>query len=47
MHQFVAHIFAYYDLILPKGSDEITKRLQILLNSPKCGTKEGGKFPIF
>ena len=41
------HIFAYYYSLLPIGSDEITKRLQMWLNKPQCGHKEGGKFPNF
>ena len=40
---FLYHIFAYYDLLLPGGSDEITKGLQIWLNNPQCGHKEGRK----
>ena len=41
------HIFAYYDSIQPLDSDEITKRLQMGLNNPHYGLKEGKKFPIF
>ena len=41
------NIFAYYDSLLPIGSDEITKRLQMWLNNLQCGHKEGGKFPFF
>ena len=47
MQRFVDNIFAYYDSLLPIGSDKITKRLQMLLNNPQCGHKEGEKFPIF
>ena len=47
MQSFFAHIFAYHDSLLPIGSDEITKRLQVWLNNPQCGHKEGGKFQIF
>ena len=39
--------FAYYDLLQPIGSDEITKRLQMWLNNPQCGHTEGERFPIF
>ena len=41
------HSFAYYDLTLPISSDEIIKRLQMCLNNPQYGHKEGQKFPIF
>ena len=41
------HIFADYDSLLPIGSDEITKRLQMWLNNAQCGHKEGVKFPFF
>jgi hypothetical protein len=41
------HIFAYYDLPLLTGSDEIIKRLQMWLNNPQCGHKKGQKFQIF
>ena len=45
---FFYHIFAYYDSPLPiSGSDEIIKRLQMSLNNPQCGHKEGQKFPFF
>ena len=44
---FLNHIFAYYDLLLPIGSDENTKRLQMWLNNPQCGYKEGEKFQKF
>ena len=37
MQRFFDHIFAYYDSLLPIGSDEITKRLQMRLNNPQCG----------
>ena len=47
MQRFFDHIFAYYDLPLPIGSDEIIKRLQMWLNNPQCGHKEGQKFPNF
>ena len=47
MQRFFDHIFAYYDSLLPIGSDEITKRPQMWLNNPQCGHKEGGKFPFF
>ena len=47
MQRFFYDIFAYYDLFLPIGSDEITKRLQMWLNNPQCGYKEKEKFPIF
>ena len=32
---------------LPIGLNEITKILQMWLNNPQCGCKEGEKFPIF
>ena len=32
MQRFVDHIFAYYDLLLPIGSDKTIKRLQMWLN---------------
>ena len=38
---FFNHIFAYYDLLLPIGSDEISDGLQMWLNNPHCGHKEG------
>ena len=38
---FFYHIFAFYDLLLPIGSDDITKRLQMWLNNPQCGHTEG------
>ena len=44
---FLNHIFAYYVLPLPIGTDKIIKRLQILSNIPQCGYKEGQKFRIF
>ena len=47
MQRFVDHIFAYYESLLPMGSDEITKRLQMGLNNPQCGHKEGQTFLIF
>ena len=47
MQRFFDNIFAYDDLLLPIGSDEITKRLQMWLNNPQCGHKEGEKFPFF
>ena len=45
MQRFFDHIFASYDSLLPIGSDEITERLQMLLNNPQCGHKEVEKFP--
>ena len=36
MWDFLNHIFAYYNLPLPIGSDEIIKRLQMWLNNPQC-----------
>ena len=47
MQRFLYHIYAYYDSLLPIGSDEILKSLKILLNNPQCGHKLGQKFPIF
>ena len=47
MQRFFDHIFAYYDLLLPIGSDESTKRLQTWWNNPQCGHKEGKTFPNF
>ena len=47
MQRFFDHIFANYDSLLPKDSDEITKRLQIWLNNPKFGHKEGGNSQFF
>ena len=46
-NDFLIIFFKYYDSLLPIGSDEITKRLQMGLNNPQCGHKEGGKFPNF
>ena len=47
MQRFFDHIFAYYDSLLPIGSDEIIKRLQMWLNNPQSGHNEGQKFLIF
>ena len=47
MQKLVYHIFAYHDSLLPIGSDEITKTIQMWLNNPQCGHKKGGKFPFF
>ena len=47
MQNIFVHIFANYDSLLPIGSDEITKRLQMWLNNPQCRQKEGQEFPIF
>ena len=47
MQRFVDHIFAYYDLLVPIGSDEITKRLQMWLYNPQCGHQEGGNSQFF
>ena len=47
MQRLFDHIFAYYDLLLPIGSDEIHKRLEMWLNNPQCGPTEGDKFPFF
>ena len=47
MQRFVDHIFAYYDLPLPIGSDEIIKRLQMWFNNPQSGHREGQNFQIF
>ena len=47
MQRFLDHIIAYYDLLLPIGLDENTKRLQMWLNNRQCGHKEEEKFPIF
>ena len=44
MQRFFDHIFVYYDSPQPIGSDEIIKRLQMWLNNPQCGHKEGQKF---
>ena len=46
MQRFVDHIFAYYDLPLPKGSDEIITRLQMWLNNQQYKHKEGQKIPF-
>ena len=46
MQRIFDHIFAYYDSLLPIGSNEITKRLEMWFNNPQCGHKEGEKFPI-
>ena len=35
MQRLFDHIFAYYDLLLPIGSEEIAKRLQMWLNNPQ------------
>ena len=47
MQKILDHIFAYYDSLLPIGSDEITKRLQVWLKNPHYWNKEGEKFTIF
>ena len=47
MQRFFDHIFAYYDSLLSIGSDEITKRLQMLLNNPQYGQKEGENSQFF
>ena len=47
MQRFFDHIFEYYDLLVPIGSDEINKRLQMRLNNPQCGHKEGQKLQFF
>ena len=47
MQRFVDNFYPYYDLPLPIGSDEIIQKLQMWLNDPQCGHKEGQKFPIF
>ena len=58
MQRFVDHIFSSYDILyffilwhpmtclLPIGSDEIIKRVQMWLDNPHCGHKEGQKFPF-
>ena len=43
-------VFAYYDSLLPLGSDEIFKRLQVWLNNQQCGQKKGNNsqfLPLF
>ena len=47
MQRFFDGVFAYSDSLLPIGSDEITKRLQMWLNNPQCGHKEEEKFNFF
>ena len=48
MQRFFDHIFfAYYDSLLPIGSDEIMKGLQMLLNNLQCGHKEGENSQFF
>ena len=47
MQRFFDHIFAYYDSLLSIGSDEITDGLQMWLNNPHCGHKEGENFQFF
>ena len=47
MQRCFDHIFAYYDLLLPIGSDEIIEKLQIWLNNPQCGHQKGPKFSNF
>ena len=47
LSEFFDHIFAYYDSLLPIGSYEIIKRLQMWLNNPQCGHTKGQKFPVF
>ena len=44
---FFDHIFAYYDLPLPIGSDEIIKRHKKWLNNPQGGHKEGQQISFF
>ena len=46
MQRFIDHIVAYYDLHISKSSDKIIKRLQMRLNTPQCGHKEGQQFPF-
>ena len=46
MQRIFDHIFAYFDLLLPIGSDEINKRLQMWLNNPQYGHNEGEKSRI-
>ena len=43
---FLIIFFAYYDSPLPIGSDELIERLQMWLNNPQCGHKEGHKLTI-
>ena len=45
--QIFYHVFAFYDLRLPIGSDEIIKRLQLLLNNPQCGQRKTQTITIF
>ena len=45
--EWMQRFFAYYDSLLPIGSYEIIKRLQMWLNNPQCGHKEEEKFPYF
>ena len=47
IHRFVDQILKYYDWPLPIGLHEIIKILQIWLNKPQCGHREGQKFSIF
>ena len=47
MQIYFDHNFTYYDSLLPIGSEEITKRLQLWLNNHQCGHKEGQKLPFF
>ena len=46
MQRFSDPIFAYYDSPPLIGSDEIIKRLQMWLNNPECGHKEGQAFTM-
>ena len=41
------NIFAYNDSLLPICSDEIINRIEMLLNNPHCGHKEGQTLPVF
>ena len=47
MQRLCDHILAYPESLLPIGSDEIIKRLQMWLNNSQSGHKEGQKFPSF
>ena len=47
MERFFIIFFSYYDLLLPIGSDEIIKRLQMWLNNQQYGHKEGPNSQFF
>ena len=47
MERFFDHIFAYNDSLIPIGSDEIIKKLQVWWNNPQWGHKKGKNSQFF